>query len=296
MRWLLLVFVLAAAVATAVLLATNDDFEPAARGGTTFVRSVPGDNAVVWAVGDGADGSAEGRAVAGLIAADAPDRLLYLGDVYELGTAEEFRRNYDTTYGPLARVTAPTPGNHEWRNAPRGYDPYWRRALGRRRTAHWYAFRAAGWEIVSLNSEAPHGAGSPQHRWLQGRLRERGTCRIAFWHRPRFSAGTNHGDQPDMAPLWDALRGRAAIVLAGHEHDMQRFKPIDGITQFVSGAGGRRLYSLRADDGRLAFSDDRTYGALRLFLQRGRADWAFFAVGGDVLDEGELRCRPLSRR
>jgi hypothetical protein len=288
-RWLLLLLAIAAAGAAVVLLVDNDEFAPAARGGTPFVRSVPGTTAVIWAVGDGADGSATGRAVAQLIADDAPDRVLYLGDVYELGTAEEFRRNYDTTYGPLRRITAPTPGNHDWPNAPRGYDRYWRRAL-RARTAHWYAFRAVGWEILSLNSEGPHGTGSPQERWLRRQLRRRGTCRIAFWHRPRFSAG-RHGDAPDTAPLWNALRRRATIVIGGHDHDMQRFKPIDGITQFVSGAGGRSLYEVRSDDPRLAFSDDDLYGALRLFLQPGRADYAFFALGGAVLDEGTIRCR-----
>lgn len=292
MRWALVALIIVAAGLTAMLLATEDDPGPAARGGTPFVPSVAGSSAVVWAVGDGADGSDNARAVVELIAADAPDRLLYLGDVYELGTAEEFRRNYETTYGPLKRITAPTPGNHEWPNAPRGYDPYWRRALRSRAIAHWYAFSVAGWRILSLNSEASHGTGSAQQRWLRRQVRRRGTCRIAFWHRARFSAG-RHGDQPDMAPLWDALRGRATIVLSGHDHDMQRLEPIDGITQFVSGAGGRSLYEVRADDRRLAFSDDDRYGALRLFLQRGRADYAYFAVGGQVLDEGTIRCRPL---
>jgi hypothetical protein len=290
-RVLLAAVVLAAVVATTVLLVANDDFAPAGRGGTPFVRSVPGASAAIWAVGDGADGSDAGRLVADLVAGDAPDRLLYLGDVYELGTAEEFRRNYDSTYGPLARITAPTPGNHEWDNAPRGYDVYWRRALGRR-TAHWYDFRAAGWQILSLNSETAHDARSPQHRWLRNRVRRPGSCRIAFWHRPRFSAGS-HGDQSDMEPLWKALRGRAVAVLSGHDHNMQRFRAVDGITQFVSGAGGRHRYDLRDDDPRLAFADERTFGALRLFLQRGRMDYAFFAADGGVLDEGTLRCRPL---
>jgi hypothetical protein len=99
-----------------------------------------------------------------------------------------------------------------------------------------------------------------------------------------------HGDQEDMAPLWDALRGHAAIVLAGYAHDMQRFRPIDGITQFVSGAGGDELYALRRD-ARLAFGDDRTYGALRLRLRPGAAAYAFVAVKGRILDSGTVRCR-----
>jgi len=95
-----------------------------------------------------------------------------------------------------------------------------------------------------------------------------------------------------MAPLWNTLRGHAAIVLGGHDHDMQRFKPIDGITEFVSGAGGHELYTVH-DDPRLAFANDDTYGALRLRLRRGAAAYAFIATDGRILDSGTVRCRPI---
>jgi hypothetical protein len=263
--------------------------EPARGGGPSPVASVTRTPAVVWAVGDGADGRPAGRAVAARIAAEGVDKLLYLGDVYPTGTREAFAGNYATTYGRLAARTAPTPGNHDWPDSATGYDPYWQRALGGR-LPDWYAFRAAGWTLLSLNSEAPHDRGSAQERWLLTQLRSPGTCRIAFWHRPRYSASTVHGDQPDMAPLWDALRGRAAIVLAGHDHDMQRFEPIDGITQFVSGAGGAGHYPVRPDD-RVAFADDDDYGALRLVLRPGSARHAFVSTTGRVLDSGTIDCR-----
>lgn len=254
-------------------------------------ESVPPRDAVIWAVGDGANGSDAGRAVAARIAAGRVDRLLYLGDVYERGTRTDFARRYATTFGRLAAKTAPTPGNHDWANSATGYDPYWRRAL-HRRPADWYAFRAGGWQLLSLNSEAPHDRGSAQEQWLRVRLRAPGTCRIVFWHRPRYSAGTHHGDQPDMAALWDDVRGHAAIVLAGHEHDMQRLKPIDGITEFISGAGGNGHYPLHRGDARLAFGNDRDYGALRLRLRSGRATYAFTTTDGRVLDHGTIRCHP----
>src|SRR4051794_10945803 len=73
-----------------------------------------GGGALVWAVGDGADGGADAKAVAQRIAAEQPGRVLYLGDVYETGTAAEFADNFASVYGTLARVTEPTPGNHEW--------------------------------------------------------------------------------------------------------------------------------------------------------------------------------------
>jgi calcineurin-like phosphoesterase family protein len=245
--------------------------------------------AVVWAVGDGAADRSAARGVVARMADGRVDRLLYLGDVYEEGTAEEFTRFYGPTYGRFAKVTSPTPGNHEWPLHREGYDPYWRKALGAT-PASFYSLRVGGWQIVSLNSESAHGAGSAQVRWLERAVSGPGNCRIAFWHRPRYNAGTVHGDAPDIEPLWAALRGHARIVLNGHEHNMQRFARRDGITEFISGAGGRDHYGVR-DRPDLRFADTEHFGALRLALEPRRARWAFVGIDGTTLDSGTIRCR-----
>jgi acid phosphatase type 7 len=255
-----------------------------------FVPSDHGRRAVVWAVGDGANGSAPARALARRIAAERPARVLYLGDVYDEGTRSDFARNFAPVYGALVGRMAPTPGNHDWPRHQQGYDPYWARVHGRP-TPSFYAFRAGGWQLLSLNSEAPHGAGSKQLRWLRGKLRAPGTCRLAFWHRPRYSAGTHHGDQADVQPLWSALRGHATLVLNGHEHDLQRFRPRDGITELVSGAGGDGHYAVHPGYPGLAWADARHNGALRLVLRPGRAAYAFVDTRGRTLDAGSVRCR-----
>ena len=244
----------------------------------------------MWAVGDAAGGRPAAREVGRLISRGPRDRLAYLGDVYETGTAEEYERNYAPVFGSLAPRTIPTPGNHEWPNRAEGYDAYWSRVFGRSQPP-WFSMRLGGWQILSLNSEAEHAPGSPQLSWLHGQLAEPGDCRLAIWHRPRWSAGRRHGDQPDVAPLWDALPGRARVVVNAHEHDMQRFRPIDGITQLVSGAGGQGLYRIDRPDRRLAFADDEQYGALRMELRPGSLSFSFIAVDGRVLDSGRVACR-----
>jgi hypothetical protein len=246
--------------------------------------------ATIWAVGDGAAGSPPARALAARIRAAKPDRLIYLGDVYLAGTAKDFDAGYAPVYGALAKRTWPTPGNHDWPNRASGYLPYWTAVRGER-IPPWYAVRLAGWEFLGLNSETGHGAGSAQVRWLRRRVASGGTCRIAFWHRPRFSAGTHHGDQPDTAPLWQAVAGRARLVLSGHEHDLQRFRPRDGLVQIVSGAGGYPRYPVDGSDPRLAFADDDNFGAVRLDLRPGSARVRFIATDGSVLDDSTVRCR-----
>jgi hypothetical protein len=245
----------------------------------------------VWAVGDGADGGSGGKAVASLIRSSGVTRLLYLGDVYDGASLGEFQSDYGTTFGSLAGRTFPTPGNHEWPSHTAGYDPWWAAAKGRPQEP-WYAAEAGGWQLLSLNSEAEHGSGSPQLDWLQSKLNatpQFGTCRIAFWHRPLKSGGS-HGPQGDVAPFWSALRGQASIVLNGHDHDMQRFAPSDGITEFVVGSGGHSHYPVGSAAG-LQFSNGSDYGALRLSLGRTSARYAFVAVGGQRLDAGSLSCK-----
>ena len=253
-------------------------------------------------MGDGADGGPRAKAVVEVIRAGPYDGFLYLGDVYGPaitsairgdGTASDYRSRYASVYGALAPRTAPTPGNHEWPQRERGYHAYWSRVRGQR-PPDYYTFRAGGWQLFSLNSEAPHGETSAQVRWLAARLKPGGTCRLAFWHRPRFSRG-RHGDQADVAPLWDTFRGHGKVVINGHEHSMQRLHPIDGVTEFVAGAGGHGHYPLDSDRRR-AFGDDRANGALRIELSPGRATLTFVASGGEMLDSSTVRCEPSSRR
>lgn len=245
---------------------------------------------VVWAVGDGADGGANGRAVADLIGSGRIDRFVYLGDVYQRGTASEFRLNYEPLFGRFNPIAAPVIGNHEWANRATGYLPYWRVARGGTEMPLRYALVVGGWQLIALDSSTP--ADEAQLRFLERRLRPSrfGNCRIGIVHNPRWSAGPNHGDDPAQQPLWSRLRGRARLVLAGHEHNMQRMRPSKGTRLLISGAGGKNLAPPSPGYRRAAFTDAGHYGALRLALRPGRAVAQFVAVGGQVLDRSVTRC------
>jgi hypothetical protein len=248
------------------------------------------ERAVVWAAGDVATPGVRADRVAALVRRGEPDRFLYLGDVYETGTARDFRRWYHPRFGRLARITAPTIGNHEWDRRYQGYYPYWYRRKGQR-LAPWFKTQNAGWEILSLNSQAPHGTDSAQLSWLREALEGPGDCRIAFWHRPRYSEGAYRG-AADLNPFWTALAGHARIVLNGHDHNLQRHSPQRGIVEYVVGAGGRGRYKLHRGPSTMVWGTDRFDGALRMVLRPGRALLEFRAPSGRLLDRSRATCSP----
>ncbi|HEY6638412.1 MAG TPA: hypothetical protein VIZ61_12080 [Solirubrobacterales bacterium] len=263
---------------------------PGPPGVHSWVPSRAKPHSIVWAVGDAANGSAASQRVASMVISRRPDRLLYLGDVYETGTALEFDRNYRPLYGGLGGITAPTVGNHEWPNVATGYVPYWTAARGTPPPFR-YAFAVSGWQLISLNSNLP--TDPAQEAWLSQELRATpryGDCRIAFMHHPRYSAGL-HGDLDALQGIFDELRGHASIALAGHDHDMQRLHPMDGITPFVDGSGGNELYPVNRADPRLAFFDDTHHGALRIELRAGRAVVSFVDQDGATLDRSAVNCQ-----
>jgi predicted phosphodiesterase len=295
-RWITLLVTAVIGLGAGALSACGggDDSDPKAsppgkQAGTKDAATNSKRSATVWAVGDGADGGQAARDVADMIAKGKPDRVIYLGDVYADGTREQYEENYRSVYGRFDKITAPTPGNHDWRNRAGGYDAYWK-AAGLDTSRHYYSFRVGGWEFVSLNSESGLENGSPQREWLKRYARKRGNCRIAFWHRPYLNAG-HHTDQEDTLPLWRGVRGRAALVLNGHDHNLQHFKRRDGIVELISGAGGHDLYKSNENDKRLVWDEDDEFGALRLSLRPGVAKFRFVGLPGRTLHSGTVRCR-----
>ena len=244
--------------------------------------------AVVWAAGDVATPGSNADRVAALVRRGDPDLFLYLGDVYETGTAAEFRSWYHPRLGSLAAITMPTIGNHEWGNRFAGYYPYWAARKGHRQRP-WSKTQIAGWEIIDLNSQAAHGPGSNQARWLEEAVTGPGDCRIAFWHRPRYSAGA-YGNAPDLDPLWNRLAGHARIVLSGHDHNLQRHRPRRGITPYIVGAGGRPRYLLHSAPSTMDWGTDDVDGALRIVLKPGRALLEFRSPSGRLLDRSAQTC------
>jgi hypothetical protein len=258
----------------------------------TLALAGPAQAQTVWAVGDGADDATEDDALAARIQASGVDKFIYLGDVYETGTASEYAQWYEPGFGRMKAITAPTPGNHEWNNRAQGYDPYWGPSVRQPNGGHYYSFDLGGFHFVSLNSEEPISDGSAQMAWLRSDLaRYPGTCTIPFLHRPRYSAGPQWNTTA-LEPVWRALSGHAVVLLSGHVHNYQRHYPNRGLTQFVVGTGGHELSGPDGFDPRIAKSFGGVVGALRIRLVLGAMSYEFIDDTGQVLDSGLIECKP----
>jgi calcineurin-like phosphoesterase family protein len=228
-----------------------------------------------------------------------PDAVLTLGDQqYETGSLFAFRHAYADSWGALRGITYPVPGNHEYRT-PRasGYYTYFdKRQPGR---PGYYTTNLGRWRVYALNTNCAEVSCKRQAEWLVRDLAAHPrACSLMTSHHPRYSSG-EHGGEGLMHRFYRiALRHDVDLVLSGHDHHYERFARMNnkgkvtrrGVMQFVSGAGGKVHYSASGDGAGSAYTDDNTYGVLRLILRKGSFDFSFRGIDGSTADEGTRSC------
>ncbi len=270
------------------------------------IPAASGQPFVVAAAGDGASGQPTSTKVINTISSLNPNLFLYLGDVYESGSVSEFYNwygNNSSNFSVLRAITDPTIGNHEYTNGVNGagYFDYWNNI------PNYYSFNAGGWHFISLNSNSSKigvTTSSAQYKWLQQDLAANaGICTIAYYHEPLFNIGAE-GDLTAMSSIWALLASYGvSMVLNGHDHDYQRWVPLDangqpsstGVTEFVAGGGGHGLQTFTTTDTRVAYSNDlnpTAFGVLLLQLGSSGANFSYHNSNGSILDSGFVPCNP----
>jgi hypothetical protein len=232
--------------------------------------------------------------------------VLALGDeAYESGTAAEFARCYDPTWGASRARTRPAAGNHDYgTGGAAGYFAYFG-ALAGDPGKGYYSYDIGSWHLVALNSNCSIvscARGSAQEQWLRADLAAHPTaCTLAYWHHPRFSSGIVHGSTTTVEALWRALYDADAdLVLEGHEHNDERFGPLDpsgrldparGVRSFVVGTGGASHYPLGAPITGSEMRNSDTFGLLQLVLKSEGFSWQFVPEAGKTFtDAGSAPC------
>jgi acid phosphatase type 7 len=237
-----------------------------------------------------------------------PGTVFAAGDLaYPDGSDEQFAKCYGSTWGRFKDRTRPAPGNHEYhKGIASGYTRYFGEAAGEASKGY-YSYDLGAWHIVVLNSECEEvggcAAASPQGQWLKQDLaHHQATCKLAYFHKPLFSSGGKHGNDPEMKPLWDLLyNANADVVINGHDHDYERFAPQNpegnadakhGIREFVVGSGGKNSHrKMGAAKPNSEVRNDDTFGVLKLTLHPNAYDWEFVPEAGKTFtDAGSGAC------
>ncbi len=265
-------------------------------------------------------------------------RVLTLGDnQYDVGAYAAYRNYYGPWWGRVLRLTSPVPGNHEYAQdptaRPRGYFRYFGARVRGPDGLGYYSFDVPNgctpgsgvcWHVVALSSElcfAPGGCGraadpsdpgtgNRMFSWLRADLaahpRSEYPCTLAYWHHPLFSISTESAGSSAVRPLWRLLyAAHADVVLNGHSHNYQRWKPMtpsgerdrrNGIREFVVGTGGASKYGLSADrPPTLSIAQNRSFGVLVLRLRPDGYSWAWRTARGQPSFEdvrrAPVRCR-----
>ncbi len=226
-----------------------------------------------------------------------PDHVIALGDLqYERGTLRAFRRSYDDSWGTLKSITKPVPGNHEYKtDGAAGYDAYFDR-----NAPEWYAWDAGDWRIYNLDTNCEEADCAAELEWLANDLDENPRdCSIIAMHHPRFSSG-EHASDRSMKKFWRvAYDHHVDIALAGHDHDYERFAPMNpagelrpkrGIQSFVSGTGGKSLYAKEHNPPGSRFFNGKWFGVLRLNLRADDYAWQYKTIDGVTRDSGSRSC------
>ena len=211
----------------------------------------------VAAVGDFGTGSPAAYRTARAIASaarEAPfDVLVLLGDnVYPKGDPDRLSQTILEPFAPLLNDQTrllPVLGNHD---VQAGFGKEQLAALGA--PAGWYATRFGDLLVVALDSNRPDEPA--QLGWLERTLRTSDARWIlAVMHHPPYSAGWHGSDgavREAFVPLFE--RHCVQLVLAAHDHDYQRSRPIAGVTYVVSGGGAKTRPTGRAEFTREAWS------------------------------------------
>jgi len=262
----------------------------------------PSGDPVLVGAGDISNSGSGDTATAALLD-NIPGTVFTAGDnVYDSGTLSEFNTYYEPTWGRHKARTKPAPGNHDYNTSgATGYYSYFGAAAGPSGRGY-YSYDLGNWHVVSLNSQVSMSAGSAQEQWLRADLAASSKpCTVAYWHKPLFTSGANHAPETATRPLFQALYDfNADVVIAGHNHQYERFAPQNptgglddalGIREFVAGMGGASHYSFGTIQPNSQARNSDTYGVLKLTLHANSYDWQFVPEAGKTYtDSGTTTC------
>jgi predicted phosphodiesterase len=218
------------------------------------------------------------------------DFVVMMGDnIYGGHKPKDFERKFEEPYKPLLDSGVKfyaCLGNHDSSDEIQ-YKPF--NMNGER----YYSFKKGDVQFFVLDSNYMD---STQLDWIQHQLSESNAkWKIAYFHHPLYSDGRFHGPDVDLRKLLMPIFEKYGmnVVLSGHDHIYERFKPEDGIYFFLVGNSGElRYHNLRQGSEIMAagFDTDRTFMMVEI-----NGDKLYFQTvsrAGQTVDSGVLARQP----
>ena len=234
-------------------------------------------------------------------------------------TLADYQQYFGTTYGAFVsqHIYMQVRGNHDVQDAGHGaaYAQYFGpnshlNSAGQTN----YSYDLGSWHITALD-QLNGSVNQATLSFLQSDLAAHASapCKLVYWHVPTYSSGSAHGDALGLKALNQAEYAAGVdIQLNGHDHDYQRFLPINpngqldqarGITTFIDGIGGQDgrtgSQTSAAQAASAKYLDSfpgpgtatHAIGVIQFTLHAGSADYSLYdANNGAVLDSGTVTC------
>lgn len=197
--------------------------------------------------GDSGAGSEDQAAVATHMETVPMDFLLHVGDMaYDNGTLPELEQNHFAMYRAFngALPLFPAIGDHD--DATDAAGPY-REVFTLPGNERYYSFDWGPLHVVVVDALAS----TPEEvAWVERDLEATDRpWKIAVVTAPMYSSGfhgPNNAIRDAYAPIFQ--RHGVSAVFSGDDHDYERSRPIDGVTYFVTGGGGRSVYPVGSSE------------------------------------------------
>lgn len=142
--------------------------------------------------------------------------------------------------------------------------------------------------VLVMDTESPLGLGSDQYNFIKNKLENSNgyNHKIVISHKNFITCDCDHGPVIGMYDTYHDLFSEYGVdlVLSGHNHNYQRFSPIDNVTYLINGLGGKSHYPLEETDLHYEKAFDNDYGYLTLEIVNATINGKFISNDNKIRD------------
>jgi hypothetical protein len=197
-------------------------------------------------IGDTGSGNQQQLDVAAALTKESCLEIHLLGDIiYNSGLKSVEDKNFEKKFLlPYSEILKTTPiflslGNHDYKGVT---SVWYTKALKYKNIKFPSPYYHHVYGDLCLTTLDTNAFFVKQLIWLKKIYKEKDTCQFSIFtsHQPLVSSGA-HGASPWIVRtfLSYALRSHTKLLISGHEHQLSDEGVINGVTQLITGAGGK---------------------------------------------------------